>query len=98
MTKKQKSMYEAYLRALDRDQIYLSQCYRNPSYFKDKAYTKLLQEFLDMGGIRHCIPSFNSNFFTFAFTYPCHEDGTIHLRYHTHCNVYDFALDGSAEI
>lgn len=87
MTKKNEGLYDNYCRA---DARTIWDAYDRPSRNKERAYEWCLGDAREHGGYDIRIPSHSCHFFTFAYRYM--KDGAERMRYHTHANVYDFAL------
>lgn len=87
MTKQQERMYTNFTKATA---TCLREVYKAWSAEKELAFNRCFTEYNAMDGIAWRICSANTYDFVFAFTYP-HDDGTVHLRYHTSQNVYDFS-------
>lgn len=93
MTKKQESMKRAYEHAKAR---YLWEAYERPSYAKVRAYNDCLADMRAHSGYGQRITGASSHFFSFAFRYD--DEAGMHLRYHTHKNVFDFIVESAAEL
>lgn len=89
MTNKHAGFYDRYKRA---EMTSLSEAYKNPSYYKTRAYEAIIGEMRELGGMNPRITSNNCHFFSMAFEYPCPETGILRLRYYTGQNVYDFEV------
>lgn len=66
----------------------LEDCYASYSTAKRKAYYDCLRKYVDMGGWRFRIISFNSQTFTCAWLYRDEETGDIILNVETYRNNY----------
>lgn len=88
MTQKEKGMVWSYEHAKARD---IHEAYGRPSARKVNAFTHCREAAYMLNGYDCRIPSACTHFFTFAFRYRDAE-GQERMQYHTHANVYDFAL------
>lgn len=89
MTKKNQGFLWSYEHATART---IWEAYTTPSYKKVKAYTDdCLQQLKELDGYDGRITGASSHFFSYAFRYM--KDGVERLRYITHSNNYDFALE-----
>lgn len=88
MTQKNMNMLWNYEHAEARS-IY--EAYRQPSYNKVRAFRDCEAAKASKNGYDARIPSASCHFFTYAFRYRDAE-GKERMQYHTHANVYDFAL------
>ena len=66
----------------------LEQCYVSCSTAKRKAYYDCLRKYVNMGGWRFRIISFNSQNFTCGWLYEDAETGVIMLNVETYRNTY----------
>lgn len=66
----------------------LEQCYVSYSTAKRKAYYDCLRKYIDMGGWRFRIISFNIMSFTCGWFYADKETGVIMLNVETYRNTY----------
>lgn len=88
MNKKQIGMVWSYEHAKAET---LYQAYGRPSYNKVRAFRDCEAAKAAHNGYGARIPSASCHFFTYAFKYRDAE-GRERMQYHTHANVYDFAL------
>ena len=88
MTKKEQGFKQNYDRATARE---LWQVYDSFSRKKARALDHCREAQYMLNGYDGRICSACCNFFTYAFRYRDAE-GKERLQYHTHANVYDFAL------
>ena len=90
LTKKQHNMWWSYNHATE---VTLESLYRTePSQAKKSASIACLADYDEHYGYRMRFMKGGCFFFQFAYMYTNHDDLTIHLRYHTAYNVYDFAV------
>jgi len=87
MTKKNRAMYEAYMRATDRR---LEDAYGRASERKRAAFRSCVRTLEEMQGYDGRIVSHNTFRFSYAFRYM--QDGEERIRYITADNNYDFAI------
>ena len=90
LTKKQYNMWWNYKQATE---VTLEGCYKTtPSQAKKSASIACLADYDAHNGYRMRFMGGGCFFFQFAYMYNNHDDFTVHLRYHTAYNVYDFAV------
>ena len=82
-------------------EVTLEGCYKTtPSQAKKSASIACLADYDAHNGYRMRFMKGGCFFFQFAYKYVDHSDMTVHLRYHTAYNVYDFVIayiDGNGE-
>lgn len=66
----------------------LSEAYKTPSIFKQRAYADCINKMLEMGGYRLRIMGYNSCLFTVGWLYTDPETGVIMLNVETAYNNY----------
>ena len=90
LTKKQYGMWRNYQNATE---VTLEGCYKTtPSQAKKSASLACVADYGTHNGYRMRFMRGGCFFFQFGFLYSHNEDYTVHLRYHTAYNVYDFAV------
>ena len=90
LTKKQRAMLYTYIHA---DNVTLESLYKTePSQAKKSASLACVADYGTHNGYRMRFMRGGCFFFQFGFLYSHNEDYTVHLRYHTAYNVYDFAV------
>ena len=68
--------------------IWLSEAYKNPSIYKQRAYADCIKKMIEMGGYRLRIMGYNSCLFTVGWLYTDPETGVIMLNVETYRNTY----------
>lgn len=70
----------------------LSDCYKNYSPAKERAWVRCLQKSADMDGYAPRVLSYNSQTFTAAWHYTHPDTGVLMLHVETYANSYDMEM------
>ena len=90
LTKQQKGFLRNYENS---DNVTLFSLYKtSPSYAKIRAAEYCENDYAEHNGYRMRYIGGGCFFFQFAYKYRDNNDMTVHLRYHTAYNVYDFII------